>query len=80
MGVFEIPTYATGSFSIAKEMGDGTQERNLLSIIGGGASADAARMSGHASRVCHVSSGGAASLDLLEGKNLPGIDALDDLA
>lgn len=80
MGVFEIPTYATGSFSIAKEMGDETQERNLLSIIGGGASADAARMSGHASRVCHVSSGGAASLDLLEGQILPGIDALDDLA
>jgi len=78
MGVFEIPTYATGSFSIAKEMGDGTQE-GLLSIIGGGASADAARMCGHASRVCHVSSGGAASLDLLEGKVLPGIDALDDL-
>ena len=78
MGVFEIPTYATGSFSIAKEMGDGTQE-GLLSIIGGGASADAARMCGHASRVCHVSSGGSASLDLLEGKVLPGIDALDDL-
>ena len=80
MGVFELPTYATGSFSIAKEMGDGTQEKGLLSIIGGGASADAARMSGHALRVCHVSSGGAASLDLLEGKVLPGIDALDDLA
>lgn len=80
MGVFELPTYATGSFSIAKEMGDGTQERGLLSIIGGGASADAARMCGHASRVCHVSSGGAASLDLLEGKVLPGIDVLDDLA
>ncbi len=78
MGAYEIPTYATGSFSIAKEMGDGTQE-GLLSIIGGGASADAARMCGHASRVCHVSSGGAASLDLLEGKVLPGIDALDDL-
>jgi len=80
MGVFEIPTYATGSFSIAKEMGDGTQEGLLSSsIIGGGASADAARMCGHASRVCHVSTSGAASLDLLEGKVLPGIDALDDL-
>lgn len=79
MGVFEIPTFATGSFSIAKGMGDGTQDRGLLSIIGGGASADAARMSGHASRVCHVSSCGAACLDLLKGKVLPGIDALDDL-
>jgi len=79
MGVFELPTYATGSFSIAKEMGDRTQEVGLISIIGGGSSTDAARMCGHASRVCHVSSGGAVSLDLLEGKVLPGIDALDDL-
>ena len=78
MGVFEIPTFAAGSFSIAKAMGDGTQERGLLSIIGGGASADAAQRCGHASRVSHVSSGGGASLDLLEGKVLPGIDALDN--
>ena len=78
MGVCEIPTYATGSFSIAKVMGDRTQE-GLLSIISGGSSADAARMCGHASRVCHVSSGGAASLDLLQAKVLPGIDVLDDL-
>jgi phosphoglycerate kinase len=79
MGVFELPTYATGSFSIAKEIGDRTQEVGLISIIGGGSSTDAARMCGHASRVCHVSSGGAVSLDLLEEKVLPGIDALDDL-
>jgi len=78
MGVFEIPTYATGSFSIAKAMGDGTQERGLMSIIAGGASADAAQLCGHSSRVSHVSSGGGASLDLLEGKVLPGIHALDD--
>ena len=78
MGVFEIPTYATGSFSIAQAMGDGTQERGVLSIIGGGASADAAEMCGHAARVSHISSGGGASLDLLEGKVLPGIDVLDD--
>ena len=51
MGVFEIPTYATGSFSIAKAMGDGTQERGLLSIIGGGASASAAEACGHGGRV-----------------------------
>ena len=78
MGVFEIPTFAAGSFSIAKALGDGTQERGILSIIGGGASADAAQRCGHASRVSHVSSGGGASLDLLEGKVLPGIDALDN--
>eukprot|EP00584_Thalassiosira_punctigera_P012724 CAMPEP_0172547890 /NCGR_PEP_ID=MMETSP1067-20121228/17316_1 /TAXON_ID=265564 ORGANISM="Thalassiosira punctigera, Strain Tpunct2005C2" /NCGR_SAMPLE_ID=MMETSP1067 /ASSEMBLY_ACC=CAM_ASM_000444 /LENGTH=529 /DNA_ID=CAMNT_0013335039 /DNA_START=86 /DNA_END=1675 /DNA_ORIENTATION=+ len=78
MGVFEIPTYATGSFSIAKAMGDGTRESGLLSIIGGGASADAAQRCGHATRVSHVSSGGGASLDLLEGKVPPSINALDD--
>jgi len=96
MGVFEIPTYATGSFSIAKAMGDGTargssgssgdkeeeeeggEKRGLLSIVGGGASAQAAEMCGHAGRMSHVSSGGGASLDLLEGKVPPGIHALDD--
>jgi phosphoglycerate kinase len=78
MGVFEIPTYATGSFSIAKALGDATQTRGLMSIIAGGASGNAARLCGHASRVSHVSSGGGASLDLLEGKVLPGIEVLDD--
>jgi len=78
LGVFEIPTFATGSFAIAKALGDGTQERGLMSIVGGGASADAARLCGHASRVSHVSSGGGASLDLLKGKVLPGIDSLDN--
>jgi phosphoglycerate kinase len=80
MGVFEIPTYSTGTFVVAKAMGDGTQDRGLVSIIGGGASATSARMSGHDGRVSHISSGGGASLDLLlEGKNLPGISVLDDL-
>lgn len=80
MGVYEMPTYSTGTFVIAKAMGDGTQERGMVSIIGGGASATAARICGHAGRVSHISSGGGASLDLLlEGKNLPGISVLDDL-
>ena len=80
MGVFEIPTFSTGTFVVAKAMGDGTQDRGLVSIIGGGASATAARVSGHDVRVCHISSGGGASLDLLlEGRNLPGISVLDDL-
>jgi phosphoglycerate kinase len=78
LGVFEIPTFATGSFAIAKALGDGTQAGGLMSIVGGGASADAARLCGHASRVSHVSSGGGASLDLLKGKALPGIDSLDN--
>ena len=78
VGVFETPSYSCGSFSIAKAMGDATQKRGILSIIGGGAVAAAAHLCGHASRVSHVSSGGGASLDLLEGKVLPGIDILDD--
>ena len=79
MGVFGIPTYATVFSSITKAMGDGTQERGLLSIIGGGASVDAAELCGHASRVSQVSSDGGASLDILEDKVLPGISALDYL-
>ena len=80
MGVFEIPTFSTGTFVISKAMGDGSQDRGLVSIIGGGASATAARLCGHDVRVSHISSGGGASLDLLlEGKNLPGISVLDDL-
>lgn len=78
MGVFEIANYAGGTFGIAKAMGDGTEERGLLSIIGGGDSAAAAEKCGHASRMSHVSTGGGASLELLEGKVLPGIASLDD--
>ena len=78
MGVFEISNYAGGTFGIAKAMGDGTEERGLLSIIGGGDSAAAAEKCGHASRMSHVSTGGGASLELLEGKLLPGIAVLDD--
>ncbi|CUG88283.1 phosphoglycerate kinase, putative [Bodo saltans] len=78
MGVFEMTTYSAGTFAIAKAMGDGTEERGLLSIIGGGDSASAAEQSGHAVRMSHVSTGGGASLELLEGKILPGIAVLDD--
>ena len=78
MGVFEISTYEKGTFAIAKAMGDGTKKNNLLSIIGGGDSASAAEKSGHASRMSHVSTGGGASLELLEGKMLPGLAALDN--
>jgi phosphoglycerate kinase len=78
MGVFEIPTYQAGTYGIAKAMGDGTEQRQMLSIIGGGDSASAAEKSGHAERMSHVSTGGGASLELLEGKILPGIAVLDD--
>ncbi|EPY28783.1 phosphoglycerate kinase [Strigomonas culicis] len=78
VGVFEIPAYSKGTFGIAKAMADSTQRRGLLSIIGGGDSASAAELSGEAPRMSHVSTGGMASLELLEGKTLPGIAALDD--
>ena len=77
MGVFEIPTYSAGTYAIAKVMGDET-ERGMMSIIGGGDSASAAEKSGQASRMSHVSTGGGASLELLEGKQLPGVAVLDD--
>lgn len=78
MGVFEIDTYATGTFAIAAIMGEETEKNGMLTIVGGGDSASAAEKSGQASRMSHVSTGGGASLELLEGKELPGILALDD--
>jgi len=79
MGVFEIATYATGTYSIARALAEGTEKRGMLSIIGGGDSASAAEQSGYAGRMSHVSTGGGASLELLEGKILPGIAALDKM-
>jgi len=78
VGVFEIETFSKGTFAIAKVMGDETESNGMLTIIGGGDSASAAEKSGDASRMTHVSTGGGASLELLEGKELPGIKVLDD--
>lgn len=80
MGVFEIDTYSAGTFKIAETMADASEKTGLLSIIGGGDSASAAELSGHAVRMSHVSTGGGASLELLEGKALPGLAVLDDKA
>ena len=76
MGVFEMPCYSKGTFAVAKAMGNGTQKNGLLSIIGGGDSASAAELSGEAKNMSHVSTGGGASLELLEGKALPGVTIL----
>lgn len=78
MGVFEKETYKTGTFAIATTLGDLTETKKMISIIGGGDSAAAAEISGQASRMSHVSTGGGASLELLEGKKLPGLEALDN--
>nr|P08966.1 RecName: Full=Phosphoglycerate kinase, cytosolic; AltName: Full=Phosphoglycerate kinase B [Crithidia fasciculata]CAA30341.1 unnamed protein product [Crithidia fasciculata] len=76
MGVFEMPCYSKGTFAVAKAMGNGTQKNGLMSIIGGGDTASAAELSGEAKNMSHVSTGGGASLELLEGKSLPGVTVL----
>jgi phosphoglycerate kinase len=76
MGVFEMKCYSKGTFGMAKHLADCTAATGMLSMIGGGDSAAAAEVSGHAVRMTHVSTGGGASLELLEGKGLPGLVAL----
>lgn len=78
MGVFEMPCYSNGTFGIAKALGEGSASRGAVTVVAGGDSARAAELSGHAPRISHVSTGGGASLELLEGKILPGVSILDD--
>ncbi len=74
MGVFENPTLAKGTIAVAKAM----SEADATTIIGGGDSAAAVVQLGFADKMSHISTGGGASLEYLEGKGLPGIDAIQD--
>jgi len=74
MGVFEFPKFAKGTFELAQAVA----ASEALSIIGGGDSVAAVKQSGLAAKVTHISTGGGASLEMLEGKVLPGLAALID--
>ncbi|MGD0707746.1 MAG: phosphoglycerate kinase [Anaerolineaceae bacterium] len=74
MGVFEFPKFAAGTFAIAKAIA----ASKAVSIIGGGDSVSAVQKSGVADKITHISTGGGASLEMLEGLTLPGLAALQD--
>ncbi|SER07298.1 phosphoglycerate kinase [Neolewinella agarilytica] len=76
MGVFEMSNFAIGTNAIANAVAKATQENNAYSLIGGGDSVSAINQAGLASKVSFVSTGGGAMLELLEGKVLPGIKAI----
>ena len=74
MGCFEMPKFANGTMSVCKAVADSKS----VSIIGGGDSVSAVNQSGLADKMSHISTGGGASLEFLEGKTLPGVAVLAD--
>jgi len=74
MGVFEMPNFAAGTFGVAKAVA----ESGAVSIVGGGDSVSAINQSGLSSKITHISTGGGASLEMLEGLVLPGVAVLQD--
>jgi phosphoglycerate kinase len=79
MGIFEVPAYAEGTLGVAHAVAQATR-RGAFTVVGGGDSLAAVHQSGVASRISHLSTGGGASLEFLEGKALPGVLALERAA
>ena len=77
MGVFELAAFQSGTFGVARAAAS-TADRGATVIVGGGDSAAAVMTAGVVDRITHVSTGGSASLELLSGKELPGVAALSD--
>jgi phosphoglycerate kinase len=75
MGVFELPTFAHGTTEVAKAVAANT---GAITVVGGGDSVSAVKQAGVADKISHISTGGGASLEFLEGRKLPGVEALTD--